>query len=89
MDTPNPFAHLPATAASISAQVCQQLTVDFPAGVDTQGTALSSIAEAAVHDLWGGRVTTFVPVLALRQAREVLREQGLEMPPRATRGLTG
>ncbi len=28
-----------------------------------------------MRELWGSRVKTFVPVLALRQAREILREQ--------------
>jgi hypothetical protein len=85
MDPTTPFAHSPATPESISAEICRQLTADFSTSVDTQGNAFAAIADAAVHELWGGRVTTFVQVLALRQAREVLREQGLEMPPRAMR----
>jgi hypothetical protein len=82
MDPATPFAQSPATPASISAQVCRQLTADYPTGVDTQGNAFAAIADAVVRELWGGRVNTFVPVLALRQAREVLREQGMEMPRR-------
>ena len=30
-----------------------------------------------MRELWGSRVKTFVPILALRQARAVLREQDL------------
>ena len=35
------------------------------------------MADRAVRELWGSRIKTFVPVLALRQAREMLREQDL------------
>jgi len=82
MDPTSPFARSPVTPASISAQVCRQLTADYPTDRDTQCTAFAAIADAAVQELWGGRVKTFVPVLALRRSRELLREQGIEMRPR-------
>ena len=43
----------------------------------SHGPDLDWVADRAVRELWGGRVKTFVPVLALRQAREMLREQDL------------
>jgi hypothetical protein len=88
MDPSTPFAHSPATPESISAEICRQLTADYATNHDTQGIAFAAIADAAVHEVWGGRVTTFVPVLALRQARSVLHAQGMTMPPRSLRSPT-
>jgi hypothetical protein len=52
-----------------------------PAGEDDRfGSQIPSgvidrVADRAVRELWGSRVKTFVPILALRQAQEILREQ--------------
>jgi hypothetical protein len=41
----------------------------------SRGPVLDRVADRAVRELWGSRIKTFVPVLALRQAREMLRQQ--------------
>ncbi len=68
----------PTTPEATIAQVRRQLTVDYPDGVDAHGNAIDPIAEAAVRDLWGGRVKNFVTVLALREVRTALRTQAQE-----------
>jgi len=65
----------PLSQESIIAQVRRQLTFEYPDGVDARGNSVDPIAEAAVRDLWGGRVNNFVAVLALREVRTVLRAQ--------------
>ena len=77
MDAVNPFAQMPITPEPIIAQVRRQLADDAPQDPSVETTLLDYVAERAVRELWGSRVKTFVPVLALRQARAVLREQGV------------
>jgi hypothetical protein len=74
-----PFAQMPSTPEPIIAQVRRQLSDDVPQGMTVEDTVLDSVATYAVRELWESRIKTFVPVLALRQAREVLREQDLLM----------
>ena len=76
MDAASPFAQMPTSPESIIAQVRRQLTDDAPLGRTAETGLLDHVAERAVHELWGSRIKTFVPVLALREARELLREQG-------------
>ena len=78
----NPFAQMPTTLESIIAQVRRQLADDAPRVITVEPTVLDQVAERAVRELWGSRIKTFVPVLALRQAREILRDQelGISMP---------
>jgi hypothetical protein len=71
----NPFAQMPKTLDSIIAQVRRQLADDAPWVMRVEPAILDEVAERAVRELWGGRIKTFVPVLALRQAREILRDQ--------------
>jgi hypothetical protein len=80
MEASNPFAQMPATPESIVAQVCKQLRDDYPEGLDARGNPLDARVESVVHDLWQGRVKTFVPVLALREAREQLRDEQTVIP---------
>lgn len=75
METALSSPQSPTTPESIIAQVCRQLTVEYPNGVDSRGNAVDPIAAAAVRDLWGGRVKNFVAVLALREVREILRDR--------------
>ena len=75
MDTANPFAQVPATPEPIIAQVRRQLADEAWTGMVSHGPVLDRVADRAVRELWGSRIKTFVPVLALRQAREILREQ--------------
>jgi hypothetical protein len=71
------FAQMPTSPEPIIAQVRRQLGDDAPLDRSVETTLLDSVAERAVRELWGSRVKTFVPVLALREARAVLREQDL------------
>jgi hypothetical protein len=53
------------------------LADEAPPGMMVEDTVLDRVVDQAVRGLWQSRVKTFVPILALRQAREVLREQDL------------
>jgi hypothetical protein len=72
MEAVNPFAQMPTTPEPIIAQVRRTLAVDCAAVSCAAGADLDRVAEAAVRRLWDGQVKVFVPVLALREAREVL-----------------
>src|SRR5215213_1910011 len=73
VDAANPFAQMPTTPESIIAQVRRQLNDDASRVMVVETAVLDQVAERAVRELWGSRIKTFVPVLALRQAREILR----------------
>jgi hypothetical protein len=75
LDAANPFAQVPTTPEPIIAQVRRQLADEAWPGMVSQGPVLDRVADRAVRELWGSRIKTFVPVLALRQAREMLRQQ--------------
>jgi hypothetical protein len=75
MDAANPFAQVPTTPEPIIAQVRRQLADEAWTGLVSHGPVLDRVADRAVRELWGSRIKTFVPVLALRQAREMLRQQ--------------
>ena len=70
-----PFAQTPATPEPIIAQVRRQLADDPVLDMPLEPGLLDHVAERAVRELWESRVKTYVPVLALRQAREILRAQ--------------
>jgi hypothetical protein len=72
-----PFAQTPATPEPIIAQVRRQLADDPVLDMPLEPSLLDHVAERAVRELWESRVKTFVPVLALRQARELLHDQGI------------
>jgi hypothetical protein len=81
MSLSTPFAEMPSTPEPIIAQVRRLLAEDVPQDMMVETTVLDSVADHAVRELWDSRIKTFVPVLALRQAREVLQEQDrLNMP---------
>ena len=77
MSAANPFAEVPATPEPIIAQVRRQLADDDGIAVRVTTGVLDRVADHAVRELWSSRVKTFVPVLALRTAREILRAQEL------------
>ena len=77
MEAANPFAQVPSTPEPIIAQVRRQLADDDHVGMWVSVGVLDRVADHAVRELWSSRVKTFVPVLALRTAREILREQDL------------
>jgi hypothetical protein len=72
-----PFAQMPATPEPIIAQVRRQLADDPVLDMPLEPSLLDHVAERAVRELWESRVKTFVPVLALRQARALLHDQGI------------
>lgn len=76
MELVTPFAQTPSTPEPIIAQVRRQLADDDQVGARVPTGVLDRVADRAVRELWDSPVRTFVPILALRQAREVLREQG-------------
>jgi len=80
MDSANPFAQVSITPEPVIAQVRRQLADEAWSGLVSHGPVLDHVADRAVRELWGSRIKTFVPVLALRQAREMLREQDLLIP---------
>jgi hypothetical protein len=75
MERLTPFAQMPTTPEPIIAQVRRQLAEDNCFGRLVPGGVLDRVADRAVRELWGSPVKTFVPILALRQAQEILREQ--------------
>lgn len=77
MESLTPFAQMPTTPEPIIAQVQRQLADDPRHGAMVSTTVLDRLADRAVRELWESRVKTFVPVLALRQARELLHDQGM------------
>jgi hypothetical protein len=70
-----PFAETPTTPEPIIAQVRRQLAQDDRFGRQIPGVVIARVADRAVRELWGSPVKIFVPILALRQAQEILREQ--------------
>lgn len=77
MELVTPFAQTPSTPEPIIALVRRQLADDPQVGNSVSTGVLDRVADAAVRDLWSSPVKTFVPVLALRTARETLRDQAL------------
>lgn len=75
MELVTPFAQTPSSPEPIIAQVRRQLADDDRVGARVPTGVLDRVADQAVRELWSSRVKTFVPVLALRTARELLRDQ--------------
>jgi hypothetical protein len=75
MENLSPFAQVPATPQAIVTQIRRQLDADTGQNGKVSESVLDRVADEAVRQLWDSRVKTFVPVLALRQAREWLRDQ--------------
>ena len=84
MERLTPFAQMPSTPEPIIAQVRRQLMEDDRFGTQIPGGVLDRVADRAVRELWGSPVKTFVPILALRDAREILREQDLVISAQRT-----
>ena len=70
-----PFAEMPSTPEPIIAQVRRQLADDARVGARVPTGVVDRVADQVVRELWSSRVKTFVPVLALRTAREILRDR--------------
>ena len=76
MGPATPFAQMPSTPEPIIAQVRRQLADDPVLTTPLEANLLDHVADRVVRELWESRVKTFVPILALRQARELLHHQG-------------
>jgi hypothetical protein len=59
------------TGEALVARVRRDLERDYPGGAPP-GVDLAAVARSAVADLKGARVKVFLPLLALRAAREAL-----------------
>lgn len=82
MDIANPFAQTPLTPDPVIAQVRRQLLAETEDGRPSDETLVDGLVDRVVRELWNSRVKTFVPVLALRETRELLRvERSLASPP--------
>jgi hypothetical protein len=68
----NPFAQVPPEPEAVVALVLDQLKRDCDDGRCPPGESVDRLVEAAVMELWDAPVKTFIPVLALRRARETL-----------------
>src|SRR4029453_13175614 len=84
MERLTPFAQMPTTPEPIIAQVRRQLREDDRFARQIPRGVLERVADHAVRELWSRPVKTFVPILALRQAQEILREQDVVIPARRT-----
>lgn len=72
METRKLVTETPTTPEATIARVRRQLKEDdSPHGMRVSAEFLDGLADSAVRELWSSRVKTFVPVLALRQARRV------------------
>jgi hypothetical protein len=80
MESANPFAQVPATPEPIIAQVRRQLRAEAGGALPHEDSRVDGVVDRVVHDLWGGRVKTFVPVLALREARDLLHVSHAAVP---------
>ena len=77
MEFVTPFAQTPSSPEPIIAQVRRQLADEDWVGARIPTGVLDRVADQAVRELWSSRVRTFVPVLALRTARELLSNQNV------------
>jgi hypothetical protein len=77
--TANPFAQAPTTPEPIIAQVRRDLERDLGGDLAIDVGLVDRVAERSDRDLWSSRVKTFLPVLALRDARETLRDHGIDV----------
>jgi hypothetical protein len=81
-----PFAQMPTTPDPLVAQLRQQLAAAYPEAARRDTSTLDAIATQAIRGLWGSRIKTFVPILALREAQTLAHERGWDvagqaMPP--------
>jgi hypothetical protein len=70
------FAQTPSTPEAIVARVRDDLARACEGATCPPAAELERLADAAVRELWESRVKTFVTVLAVRQAREMLVAAG-------------
>jgi hypothetical protein len=89
MECHTPFAQMPTTPEPIIAQVQRHLAEDDRFARQVPRGVLERVADRAVRELWSRPVKTFVPILALRQAQEILREQDLVIPAQRTEACYG
>jgi len=73
MESSSLFAQMPPMPEQIIARLLLELKHDVEESAPPAEIDLARLADTAVRELWGSSVKVFVPVLALRRAREVLR----------------
>ena len=74
MDAATPFAQSPSTPEPIIAQVRRQLRAESGEDGSPGESLVDGMVDRVVRELWSGRVKTFVPILALRETRRLLRD---------------
>lgn len=72
MEASTVFAQTPASPEPIIARVRDELGRVCEVATCPSAGELDRLADAAVRGLWDSRVKVFVPVLAVREAREML-----------------
>lgn len=72
MEATTVFAQTPSTPEAIIGRVREELARACAETACPPTDELERLADAAVRELWDSRVKTFVTVLAVRQAREML-----------------
>jgi hypothetical protein len=81
MAAPTLFAQMPPTPEGIVAQLQRQLHAEFPRVSPSTSIAVDAIVAQSVREMWVSRVTTFVPVLAHREAVAWLHARGIDPRP--------
>ena len=72
MENNGSLAQGQTTPEAIVEQLVRQLSVG---GAETDPQRVKAVAEQAVYSLWESPIKIFVPVLALREARETLQAE--------------
>ena len=91
LDAANPFAQMPLTPEPIIAQVRRQLMAESGTDAPARSDLVDALVDRVVRELWSSRVKTFVPILALRESRDRLRDAppgALPMAPDAPQVVT-
>ena len=83
MNPANPFAQTPLTPEPIIAQVRRQLMAESGTDSPGRGDLVDGLVDRVVRELWSSRVKTFVPILALRESRDLLRTAPPDPQPMA------
>lgn len=80
MEAGNPFAQPPVSPDPIIAQVSRQLRAEALADWPAADTLVDGVVDRVVRELWDSRIKTFVPILALRESRNVLQGARADNP---------
>ena len=84
METENAFGRVTVSPEAVIARVRNEVKRDCEVGrfdPCPPTEAVDRVVATAVSELWNSRVKTFVPVLALRTAREMNEVRRTSRPP--------